>query len=78
VTAAVTVPTIGIGSGPDCDGQVLVSPDMLGLFDGQIPSFARQYARLVDDITRAAREYVDDVRAGRFPQVAKPAGSPRS
>ena len=78
VTAAVTVPTIGIGSGPDCDGQVLVSPDLLGLFDGQIPSFAKQYVHLADDITRAAREYVDDVRAGRFPQVAKPAASPRS
>jgi 3-methyl-2-oxobutanoate hydroxymethyltransferase len=72
VTAAVTVPTIGIGSGPHCDGQVLVSPDMLGLFAGQIPSFARQYVRLVDDITRAAREYADDVRAGRFPEAAKP------
>jgi len=75
VTAAVTVPTIGIGSGPHCDGQVLVSPDMLGLFDGQIPSFAKQYLRLVDDIRRAAREYADDVRTGRFPEVARPAAT---
>jgi 3-methyl-2-oxobutanoate hydroxymethyltransferase len=72
VTAAVTVPSIGIGSGPACDGQVLVTPDLLGLFDGQIPSFARQYIRLVDDITRVAREYADDVRAGRFPEVSRP------
>jgi 3-methyl-2-oxobutanoate hydroxymethyltransferase len=78
VTAAVTAPTIGIGSGPACDGQVLVSPDMLGLFAGHIPSFAKQYVRLVDDITRAAREYVDDVRAGRFPEMAKPTASSRS
>jgi len=78
VTAVVTVPTIGIGSGPDCDGQVLVSPDMLGLFDGPIPSFARQYLSLVDDITRAARAYADDVRAGRFPEVARPAESKKS
>jgi len=76
VTAAVTIPTIGIGSGRDCDGQVLVSPDMLGLFAGQIPSFAKQYLHLVDDITRAAREWGDDVRAGRFPEV--PAAAPKS
>ena len=78
VTAAVTVPTIGIGSGPACDGQVLVSPDMLGLFDGQIPSFAKQYVRLADDITRAAREYADDVRAGRFPEVPRPLEAKKS
>jgi 3-methyl-2-oxobutanoate hydroxymethyltransferase len=77
VTAAVTVPTIGIGAGPHCDGQVLVSPDMLGLFDGHIPSFAKQYVRLVDDIRRAAREYADDVRAGRFPEIVLPAATPK-
>ena len=50
---------------------------LLGLvgFAGQIPSFARQYAHLVDDITRAAREYVEDVRAGRFPEVSRPAAT---
>ena len=72
VTAAVAVPTIGIGAGPDCDGQVLVSYDMLGLFDGHVPSFVKQYAQLADEIARAARDYVDDVRAGRFPEVARP------
>ena len=75
VTAAVTVPTIGIGAGPDCDGQVLVSYDMLGLYDGHIPSFVKQYARLSDEITRAARAYADDVRTGRFPEVARPVES---
>lgn len=78
VTAAVGVPTIGIGSGPDCDGQVLVSPDLLGLFDGRIPSFARQYARLADEVTRAARAYAEDVRAGRFPEVARPLETKKS
>ena len=78
VSAAVTVPTIGIGAGPDCDGQVLVSPDMLGLFAGQIPPFAKQYLGLVDDITRAARAYADDVRAGRFPEVARPLETKKS
>jgi len=75
VTSALSVPTIGIGAGPDCDGQVLVSHDMLGLFDGRIPSFVKQYANLADDIGRAAREYVSDVQAGRFPEVPRPAES---
>ena len=69
VTGALSVPTIGIGSGPECDGQVLVSHDMLGLFDGKIPSFVKQYAHLADEVARAAQEYVSDVRAGRFPEV---------
>jgi len=65
VTSRVGVPTIGIGSGPDCDGQVLVSYDMLGLFEG--PSFVKQYANLAADVTAATRAYVDDVRAGTYP-----------
>jgi 3-methyl-2-oxobutanoate hydroxymethyltransferase len=72
VTASVAVPTIGIGAGPDCDGQVLVSHDMLGLFDGPIPSFVKQYAHLSDTIDSAARAFVAEVRAGQFPEV--PAG----
>jgi len=72
VTSAVSVPTIGIGAGPDCDGQVLVSHDMLGLFDGHIPSFVKRYANLAEEIDRAAHAYVDDVRAGRFPEAARP------
>ena len=68
VTSTVAVPTIGIGAGPDCDGQVLVSYDMLGLFDAFVPSFVKQYANLGKTITEAARAYADDVRSGRFPE----------
>jgi len=66
VTARVSVPTIGIGAGPECDGQVLVSYDMLGLFD-KAPSFVKQYARLGDEIVAATEAYVEDVHAGRYP-----------
>jgi 3-methyl-2-oxobutanoate hydroxymethyltransferase len=67
VTAAVSVPTIGIGAGPYCDGQVLVSYDLLGLFDEFVPSFVKRYAELGAEVTRAAREFADEVRSGRFP-----------
>jgi 3-methyl-2-oxobutanoate hydroxymethyltransferase len=67
VTASVAIPTIGIGAGPDCDGQVLVSYDMLGLFQGVVPSFVRQYAKLGDSILEAARGWAADVRKGEFP-----------
>ena len=76
VTLSLSVPTIGIGSGPDCDGQVLVSHDMLGLFDGRIPSFVKLYAHLADDVSRAVHEYVEDVRAGRYPEVPRPLETP--
>ena len=66
VTAALTIPTIGIGAGPECDGQVLVSSDMLGLFDGYIPSFVKQYAHLSETVIAATQSYVDDVRTGRY------------
>lgn len=69
VTARLAIPTIGIGAGPDCDGQVLVSYDMLGLFDGEVPSFVKEYAQLGAAIADAVRRYVDDVRAGRHPTV---------
>ena len=69
VTGALSIPTIGIGAGPDCDGQVLVSADMLGLFDGFVPSFVKQYAQLSDLVVDAARTYVSDVREGRFPAL---------
>jgi 3-methyl-2-oxobutanoate hydroxymethyltransferase len=68
VTLALNIPTIGIGAGPDCDGQILVSYDMLGLFDGFVPSFVHQYAKLGDAVVAATREYASDVRAGRYPQ----------
>src|SRR5436853_5119432 len=67
VTSRLTVPTIGIGAGPHCDGQVLVSYDMLGLFDTFVPQFVRQYAQLGELIFDAARNYANDVREGVHP-----------
>lgn len=67
VTAEVSVPTIGIGAGPHCDGQVLVTPDLLGLFEGFRPRFVRRYADLGDQVRRSAAAYVSDVRSGAFP-----------
>lgn len=66
ITETVKIPTIGIGSGPDCDGQVLVSNDMLGLFD-KVPKFVRKYANLHDDIKNAVRAYIKDVNGRTFP-----------
>lgn len=68
VTSALHIPTIGIGAGPFCDGQVLVGPDMLGLYDGHVPAFVKQYANLKDTVTTAAREYAREVRDGEFPR----------
>jgi 3-methyl-2-oxobutanoate hydroxymethyltransferase len=62
ITAALDVPTIGIGAGPDCDGQVLVVSDLLGLHD-KVPPFAKKYANLADVIVNAARAFVADVQA---------------
>jgi 3-methyl-2-oxobutanoate hydroxymethyltransferase len=70
VTAAIPVPTIGIGASPDCDGQILVSDDMLGLFDWT-PKFVRRYADLRGEIGRAAAAYAADVRSRRFPAAAE-------
>ena len=67
ITEDLHIPTIGIGAGPDCDGQVLVINDALGLTTGHTPKFARRYANLSEIIARAAAEYCDDVRNGRFP-----------
>src|SRR5438552_14909092 len=70
VTARLKIPTIGIGAGPHCDGQVLVSYDVFGLFDAFVPSFVRQYARLGDLILSAAKDFASDVRQGTYPQAA--------
>lgn len=70
VTAAVPVPTIGIGASAGCDGQILVSDDMLGLFDWT-PKFVRRYADLRGEIDRAAGAYAADVRTRRFPAAAE-------
>ena len=67
VTAAVDVPTIGIGAGPHCDGQVLVYHDLLGIEDRVAPKFVRRYADQKADAVAAMAAYADDVRTGRFP-----------
>jgi 3-methyl-2-oxobutanoate hydroxymethyltransferase len=71
ITRDIPIPTIGIGAGPNCDGQVLVFHDMLGLFDEFRPKFARRYAELGDQIRKAAGQYVSDVSAGHFPSEAE-------
>jgi len=70
ITAMVKIPTIGIGASAGCDGQILVTEDMLGLFDWT-PKFVRRYADLRADIAKAVRAYADDVRAGAFPGAAE-------
>jgi len=76
-TAALDIPTIGIGAGPYCDGQVLVSHDMLGLFDRFVPSFVKQYATMGETVRAATRAYVDDVHEGRYPlSLSKISGVP--
>jgi 3-methyl-2-oxobutanoate hydroxymethyltransferase len=67
VTKELTIPTIGIGAGVDCDAQVLVWPDMAGLNGGRVPKFVKKYADLRGELLRAAREFADDVRGGTFP-----------
>ena len=67
ITRRLSVPTIGIGSGPFCDGQVLVTYDLLGLFDRFTPSFAKRYADLSRAIREASASFVRDVQAGAFP-----------
>ncbi len=70
-TAAVDVPTIGIGAGAYCDGQVLVFHDILGLGEGPLPKFVRPYATLGSDAVAALTRWADDVRGGRFPTDAE-------
>ncbi|MGE0450679.1 MAG: 3-methyl-2-oxobutanoate hydroxymethyltransferase [Vicinamibacterales bacterium] len=67
VTAHVQIPTIGIGAGPFCDGQILVGYDMLGFSAEPVPPFVKTYARLSEIVDAAARSYVDEVRSGQFP-----------
>jgi 3-methyl-2-oxobutanoate hydroxymethyltransferase len=66
VTESIEIPTIGIGAGPHCDGQVLVTPDMLGI-TGFEAKYIKQYAQLRDTIRDAVEHYVDDVKEGRYP-----------
>ena len=67
VSKALKIPVIGIGAGGDCDGQVLVMHDMLGLNNGFSPKFLRRYANLHDEYLKAFRQYIEDVRSGDFP-----------
>ncbi len=70
ITASLSVPTIGIGSGRDCDGQVLVYHDLLGLYEGRAPRFVKRYADLASEIRGALEQFAADVRAGAFPEDA--------
>src|SRR5204862_6383098 len=67
VTGELTIPTIGIGAGPDCDAQVLVWQDMAGLRTGKAPRFVKRYADLAGVLTGAVQRFAEDVRAGEFP-----------
>jgi 3-methyl-2-oxobutanoate hydroxymethyltransferase len=67
ITGMLTIPSIGIGAGPYCDGQVLVMHDVLGLFDRFAPKFVKKYANLKDDALDAVRKYREDVERGNFP-----------
>ncbi len=67
ITEAVSIPTIGIGAGPHCDGQVLVINDMLGIYEHPLPKFVKKYGELGEEMKQAISEYARDVREGRFP-----------
>ena len=71
ITERLAIPTIGIGAGPDCDGQVQVFHDMLGLYSEFVPKHARRYANLAEDVSAAFRQYAEDVRDGNFPGAAE-------
>jgi 3-methyl-2-oxobutanoate hydroxymethyltransferase len=78
ITRTARIPTIGIGAGPDCDGQVLVLHDMLGLTMQDAPKFARRYANVGEIISKAVKEYCADVRSGSFPTDAESYHAPGS
>lgn len=67
ITRTVKVPTIGIGAGPHCDGQILVSHDMLGIYDKIKPKYVKRYAELGEEMRKAFRHYIQEVRSGKFP-----------
>lgn len=69
VTEAVGVPVIGIGASKRCDGQVLVTDDMVGMHDGHVPKFVKQYAHVSHDIADAAKNFADEVASGAFPEA---------
>ena len=67
VTEALGIPTIGIGAGPHCDGQVLVLHDMLGMFDDYVPSFVKRFAEVGKAIDAGVRDYIKEIKSGEFP-----------
>lgn len=67
VTVQLSIPTIGIGAGPHCDGQILVLHDILGLFRGFVPKYVKRYAQLGETISQAVKQYHDDVKTGTYP-----------
>jgi len=67
ISNSLKIPTIGIGAGPECDGQVLVTNDLLGLFERFTPKFVKQYVKLFPRIKEAVETYRKDVEAGKFP-----------
>jgi 3-methyl-2-oxobutanoate hydroxymethyltransferase len=67
ITEQLSIPTIGIGAGPHCDGQILVLYDLLGLFDDFVPKFVKPYAHLKADALQALRRYKEEVEQGKFP-----------
>ena len=69
ITDRISIPTIGIGAGPACDGQVLVFHDLLGLYDGHTPKFVRRYANIGEEMRNAIATYLQDIRSGRFPDA---------
>jgi len=68
ITEALEIPTIGIGAGASCDGQVLVWHDLLGMYDGAAPRFVKRYGDVASEILRALESYAADVRGGAFPE----------
>ena len=71
ITAELSIPTIGIGAGPDCDGQILVLHDLLGLFDQFVPKFVKAYAHLKADAVQGLHRYREEVEQGKFPSQAE-------
>ena len=71
ITEQLSIPTIGIGAGPHCDGQVLVLYDLLGMFDEFVPKFVKPYAHLKADALQALRRYKEEVEQGEFPSDAE-------
>ncbi len=71
ITEKLSIPTIGIGAGVHCDGQILVTPDMLGLTKEFEPRFVRHYASLADDISNAAKKYIEDIKSQNFPNTSE-------